>query len=318
MSNNNNFVIWKSFMANPVNLPIPRPGAYMIWNMINGKGYIGISENLQNRLTSHARSGSPSKLRNAIKKYRSKSFIIIPLYYMTNYEPELLLRIEVDLIKTFDTIKWGYNVIEACGRVGPYGPLFSAILQNTWNDQRRAKLTEIMKKRWSDPEYRNRAISSMKANPNLRRPRSLDSKARMSISAKNRKPPNVETRSKISKSNTGKIRTAETRSRIAKITKTQWSDNESRAKRIEAINIAFMRPEVKLNQSLGAKRRYEDPAQRAATSKMAAEINARPGMKERKSKASSALIWINNSIINKRLRRDLPLPDGWKLGMKSR
>jgi len=235
---------WKGFIADPCNLPIQRPGLYFILNVVTQKGYVGISKDVNHRLAIHASYGSPKHLRRTLKRHGKSSFFIIPLFYLTTSDITVLPQLEAQLIKDFDTIANGYNIIEVSEYTGSYGEMFKQAIVLSWTTERRNRNSEIASAQWLNPI--------------------------------------------------------------------------TRAQKIAGINAAFSTPTVKANQSKAAKRRYSDQAQRKAASRMATEINARPGIRERKSKALSALVWINNGLTNKRINKNLAVPNGWQLGMKSR
>jgi hypothetical protein len=237
-------VRWKRFLADAQNLPADKPGAYAIWNAITGGIYIGISENVYRRLRAHSGGASPTRLRRAFAKYGKSSFVVIPLFYLTNHDADFLVQLESGLIIEYQAITRGYNIKVTHGSVGPFGAMFSASIQRTWTVDRRRQQSNIAR--------------------------------------------------------------------------AQWDSHEGRSRKQSGISAAFSRPEVRQNQSVAAIARYASPIERTKSSAMAKEINARPGMKERKSEKLSVLMWVTNGEINKRVPYSSTIPLGWRLGMRRR
>lgn len=117
------------FQMNSANKPLPRPGVYRITELRSGKIYIGISVNVQTRCNGHVAPSAKNsgKLANAIKKHGADKFLFEPIYYCLSSitDTSFLSQLEADKIAEYDSVKSGYNIIEACGRVGPYGAEFA-------------------------------------------------------------------------------------------------------------------------------------------------------------------------------------------------
>jgi group I intron endonuclease len=116
------------FQADLDNLPLPRAGVYQLINQVNGKCYIGISENVARRIRTH-RDAKLKKLGNAIRKYGTQKFLAHPVAYSVDERTDWLPVLEAQLIAEFDAIKNGYNVIAASNSVGPYGEEFAQIIR---------------------------------------------------------------------------------------------------------------------------------------------------------------------------------------------
>jgi hypothetical protein len=130
-----NFVDWNGFLSLPGNEPLARPGAYLFIHLPSDKRYVGISQNLQLRLR-QATYGSATKIKNALTKHGRSSFLVLPLYYSLDGTAHLP-AVEVELIKDWNSIHpAGYNILEATGKVGPYGPEFSKLLTNVFANPR--------------------------------------------------------------------------------------------------------------------------------------------------------------------------------------
>lgn len=82
-------------------------GIYCIENLINGKKYIGQSNNLQRRMKAHHKGCIA--LNDAIKKYGEENFKRYVLIYCEEWE---LDRLEIECIKTFHShvTDSGYNI----------------------------------------------------------------------------------------------------------------------------------------------------------------------------------------------------------------
>ncbi len=115
------------FVVNPANAPLKRPGIYRVTHLISGKTYIGISKDLAGRARQHLYPKGSSKLANAIRLHGPSGFMFEPLFYCLpgQFDISFLSELEAEKIVENNSIRYGYNIIEACGRVGPYGPEFS-------------------------------------------------------------------------------------------------------------------------------------------------------------------------------------------------
>jgi|GEM_PF-6272938 group I intron endonuclease len=171
---------WRGIYVRADNQPLSRPGLYVFINLVNGKRYVGISQNVRRRLREHTiGNGCVPILSKAFRKYGNESFVAIPLLYSidgTDHLPEL----EAEFIREFSSVSNGYNVQAASGAVGPYGEAFGAILKaakstpdakaraseaskkhrNT--DHAREAMSDENKRRYSDPEYKERQIALLR------------------------------------------------------------------------------------------------------------------------------------------------------------
>jgi group I intron endonuclease len=187
-------VEWFGLVVLALNMPAHRPGLYVLINLVNGKLYIGMAEDVARRLRAHAMNNSPKKLKVAIKKYGKASFLAVPLFYALD-GTEALEPIETLLIAEHDAIDRGYNICAANGRVGPYGPAHSAAVKAGFTKEGRARTTEAarlnyprtqeafragqrayndseegrkanserMKRQWENPEWAAATITKLKA-----------------------------------------------------------------------------------------------------------------------------------------------------------
>ena len=86
------------------------PGIYKITNTLNGKAYIGQSQNVCDRIKAHRRKSRKLVINRAIQKYGIESFIFEVLIYCEKYE---LDEYEKKMIAINNTISPnGYNIDE--------------------------------------------------------------------------------------------------------------------------------------------------------------------------------------------------------------
>jgi group I intron endonuclease len=143
---------WISLSSNRLH----RPGVYLVVNTANGKGYVGISNNVYRRYNEHwGRRGMAPILVKAIAKYGLESFVFVPLAYSVNPgDTDHLPEIEAEFITALKTYgNHGYNVQRASGAVGPYGPEFAAIVKAAFvQPETKAKRSASAKARMNSPE----------------------------------------------------------------------------------------------------------------------------------------------------------------------
>jgi hypothetical protein len=129
--------LWNGFKVRSNNVPMQRPGVYRFTNLVNGKCYVGISEDVAGRCKYHGPNSTP-KFGNAIRKYGREFFLCEPLFYWTDgkHDRIFLMQLETELIIVHDSIRNGYNVKAADGGIGPYGPEFSELQVAGWVKRR--------------------------------------------------------------------------------------------------------------------------------------------------------------------------------------
>lgn len=117
----------RGFAIDAENTPLNRAGLYRITHLVSGKTYIGISKDLAKRAKQHTFPRGATKLANAVRLYGVSGFLFEPLFYCLSGQTDFsfLPELEAAQIIEHDSIRAGYNIIEACGRVGPYGPEFA-------------------------------------------------------------------------------------------------------------------------------------------------------------------------------------------------
>lgn len=301
---------WRDFVTDPSNLPLPKPGVYLLENLINGKHYVGISQNVAKRLSAHARIGTKGRLPSAIRKHGHKNFRATPLYYSL-CGTEYLEKIEAMMIIEFNSIDHGYNTIAANGGVGPYGDAYAA----------------VHRARWSVPGNKDLFLSLMMEG--RKTPQALANQSRASSEVKNR--PHIK---------------AAYSELMAKL---RWINNGVESKRIEPddpvpegwrygrITDPFLTEEYTSSQRAMCQRVWSDPEfrtreterrlsvwenmpkeNRKAHSEAIRAAKMDPEARQRNSATVSNLVWITDGTSNSRIPRETSIPNGWKLGRTSK
>lgn len=167
--------------------------AYKITNLVNGKGYIGItSQSIARRLASHrslARSGDGRTLYRAMRKYGMQNFLIEQIGSAFDFEE--LKKVEQQLIKeneTYAAYGKGYN--ETFGGDGVIGVRFT--------NEQKARMSASRKGRVASEETRA-TLSAIRTGKSL----SQETKEKISAALSGRKRP-PEVGAKISAIQSGK------------------------------------------------------------------------------------------------------------------
>lgn len=312
---------WSGFICDADNLPLYRPGAYLVINTVNDKCYVGISYNVGRRMGEHARGdGTAPLLTRAIKKYGVSAFAVHPLLYSTT-GTDWLPYLEAELIISYGSlVPFGYNIQAASGAVGPYGPAFGAILRAAFSnpetkkrkgDAVRRRDPELMRKFWESahtPEARAKNLIAMTAARNT-----PESKAAASV---------------FFRGLNSDREFIDNRLAAMKITK---ADPEWKAKFSPVYREAQRKPGVSARKSDTCRKTMSTPEFKAKRSATMTEVHSRPEVKEKhrasvkaanskpevKAKiAASKLgrIWITDAITNRCIYPSDGIPDGWHRG----
>ncbi len=276
------YVDWCGFKVFPCNVPLARPGLYVFINLVNRKPYYGMTavpSGIAGRCAGHGKN-SPSKLRNAIKKYGKESFLLIPLYYVVGeVDKEFLLKNEAILISENNTIKNGYNVIEAGGGTGIYGPEHSQLVRDgTLLAMSRPDVKANHRKAMDDPDVQARRLTAI--NDAWLRPERRKNHSEGCLKG--------------------------------------WANPEIKASRVEAIKHSHSTPEFR--QNMRAARLLATPEQEERRITALRLALAKPDVQERRAASYSEgckkepLKWITNGIDSKTIKISKPIPDGWYPG----
>jgi len=184
-------------------------GVYKITNIQNGRLYIGSAKRFSVRGIEHRRSLDRGKhqnkfLQNDFNKCGTDAFRFEVLEVVVGEREDRLLREDHFLAKHFDNQHTCYNL-----RPKATAPQSKPVSSETAKKKR----TQMMKRRWADPDYRVRMSVRHKelvANGEAKPP---------SMSGKTH---STETKQKIGKAHCNKIVTKGTRKRISAAAKEVW------------------------------------------------------------------------------------------------
>jgi hypothetical protein len=196
---------WFGFLAVPGNEPLARPGAYLITHVFSEKCYVGIGQNVRKRILGHGKGDGSIKIYRAIQKYGRGAFVVQPIYYSLDGTGGLP-TVEAELIVAWNSLHpIGYNIQQASGAVGPYGPEFGKIIsaahlispaikaaaerrrgvpQNnsqTQTPEANAKRIASLRKTMGTPEFRAERSAILKevcSRPEIRESRSRNTRGR--------------------------------------------------------------------------------------------------------------------------------------------
>jgi NUMOD3 motif-containing protein/GIY-YIG catalytic domain-containing protein len=278
-------VTWNGFVADDANLPLPRPGCYLLKCLDNEKRYYGISYDLAGRTKNHARSVRPkigrptrtSKLINGLRKHGIDRFIVIPIVYSIDGSIDWLPIFEAEMIAEYDTVRNGYNVLEAWRRAGPPGEEFRAIMKAAANTpEALANRAAAARSSWADPETSASRRAAF-ADPDVRARKSVAAKARTddrSIAVKAMQTPEAVAKREATKRERGSTswtpeRRAAANARKAARRATKAAEREANRpsvieKRRKASLARWAKPGAYERQSQAQLARYADPEKRAA------------------------------------------------------
>jgi group I intron endonuclease len=106
---------------------------YKIENLINGKCYIGISNNYKRRWREHKKS--PYAVGKAIRKYGVDNFSFEVIYCASTFEH--VMEMETFFIKEYNSKKAGYNLTE--GGEGTVGRIVTPEQRKILSDKNRVR-----------------------------------------------------------------------------------------------------------------------------------------------------------------------------------
>ena len=234
---------------------------YRIYNLQNGKSYIGQTTTFDVRIAAHFRGTDNSLVCRAIEKYGKENFKVEILE--DNIPENLLSKLEILHIRFFNCkAPNGYNLTDGGEGMRGFVPSSETLRKMSeaskrrpiWNKgkklssetrqrmsesrtdkpcppETRRKISEAQIGKYVSPESRRKmseAQKGSKASPETRRKMSETRKGRPSpMKGKSQSP---ETRRKISEANKGKSQSPETRRKISEANKGKSRSPEARKK----------------------------------------------------------------------------------------
>lgn len=204
---------------------------YLLRNKSNGKVYIGQTVgNIRQRWSehkSHAKRGTRYPIYHAIRKYGPDAFDIIELHRAYSFEE--LDEMEVRAIWSHDSTnsRYGYNITAGGGGVRGY----------IASPETKAKIAAKSKSRWSEPDFREKVLST-----------------RLEVCA------SPEYRAAQRKRTNSFCHTPEYKQKHCDNSTEMWKDPAYRQRHAAAMTAASSKPDYRTKQSASGKARWQDPA----------------------------------------------------------
>jgi hypothetical protein len=256
------------FRTLPDNEPRSLPGLYGILNLENNKWYIGESYNLRIRRKDYEHLKKfRSRFLKALNEYKLENFLFVPLCYLFDSNQESRRVLEVELIKSFDSVRYGYNsVLKLFGQFKhSYGPTFAAAVKAARSlPASRAKTRAASKKQMANPLQRAAATAVL-----ARGCKQAGKKGVAKLKELWADPIWAEQQRKNRRE---KAASPETRQRIVAANRRNNSNPATRLKLSNSGLIAQNRPEVKANNSAQVTRSWQKPERRLAQSKSSSRV----------------------------------------------
>lgn len=250
------------------------PSIYQIRHVESGKVYVGSAVNPHQRCYEHRSILSrglhhSAYLQRAWNKYGESAFVFEIVEPVLLVE-DLIAREQywIDALHASDPAH-GYNT----------APVAGSNLGMKHTDERRAKMSKIMKARFADPAYRAAHTERQRkwmADPAYR--------ARVGVTAKARQA-DPAVRAKMSERAKLQFASPDARAKSSERAKAQSADPAVRAKRSKAQKARLADPAERAKMSERAKTRLADPAVRA---KISAQVKATMSDPEYRAKISAA------------------------------
>ncbi len=236
------------------------PGVYAITNTITGVAYIGQTNNMRVRWSSHRRDLNNGSHRNcyllhAWKKYGADAFVFSVLHNMADLPSEELAQaLNAAEIHELSLRPKAYNLMEA----GFSGMLASPETKELLSTQRlalwsdpdfRAKQTAILRSVHRDPEYTKRRMNAVHEGK-----RTPESRAKVSEEAKKRWA-DPEFRARMSAKKLLQWQDPAYREQQSKSRAKSWADPQSRERRMAGLMRAAADPAVLEARKAGRKKK---------------------------------------------------------------
>ncbi len=271
-------VKWFGFNCFLENVPAARPGLYLFICIPSKQPYVGISSTISSRCQDHSKARDKTKFGNALRKYGNDAFMLIPLFYLLDKNDRKVLSIlEAEVISAYDAVKNGYNIQQASGAVGPYGPEFGKILSKT-------------NKRPETIEHRSRAATLAHAKASVKIRHKIGCKV-----AQNRPNVRLATSQRVKLIRANPILEEK---RIQSLKETLAQPEIILKRRETGIYLSITKPHILSSMRQGFEEALKDPITR---------IKIGDGTRGSR--------WINNGEKNQRLKPQDVLPPGWVYGV---
>lgn len=254
------------------NIDMGKSGIYGIFNLVNGKVYIGSAINLRQRLRQHKIDLSKQKhrnyyLQNAWNKYGENEF---DFHVLEHCPKERLLEREqfyLNNLKSFDD-EFGYNICPTAG--SNFGRKFGDTMRmkvskaragKKLSKEHREKISTSLMGRIVTPETRERLSKSNTGKTYPGHKHTEETKIRLSWAHKGKKLSD-ETKKKLSIANKGKKLTKETIKKLSIALKNHKNrkmiDEKARMRMLER----YKNPIERRRSSEILRERYKDPLAR--------------------------------------------------------
>jgi group I intron endonuclease len=234
---------------------------YLIRNLVNGKGYVGLTLDTDNRWQGHIIAAfvknSQYPLHRAMRKYGLKNFSAEILHTCTE---GLLPTLERRYVKDLNThVSGGRGYNQTYGGDGVLGLKFS--------EASKRRLSTSLKKYFAEHPEAGEAITAFQTG----------------------RKQSEETRAKRSVSCTGRRHTAETKLTQSEAALARWKNPVYRANQAAALSSAAHKARRSESARRGALKRYAKPEERERARELSRAFWARPGFKAQMSGPSGAI-----------------------------
>lgn len=310
------------FTLDADNMPLARPGIYMLLHNASGRCYVGMSKNIKRRMGQYSRGYSSGRIGRAIKKYGRSEFTVIPLFYMFHHDADYLLKIEAQLIARYSAFgPRGFNLLPASKGVQMWTPEFAKAVSESikkkfadpeWGPKRRIEVSDFFKTRWANPTTRDKMVADF-----VERTQTPEARAKR-LQALVIRSSDPAHRQRIGNGVRAASRSPEAKEKRAKATSANWEKPEYRHKMQakkgngDAMRVRWQDPEYRTRMVAAHTRK---PQSAETITKRTAKLRASWGNPSEKRKAyilrMSGTRCVNNGIKSKMIPAGAAIPDGW-------
>lgn len=185
-------LLYYGFQVHPWNVPVARPGVYLITHIESDMKYVGASKNVAKRIWEHATgNGNVPQLYEVIKQYSGKrshsrrhAFFIEPLYYTVDVNATRkegkLHSVEIAMIEFHNSINHGWNLPHTdIASLARSPDAVAKRIRTEATQDTKDRRSAVMLARWSDIEYSSRVTASIReANVDPERNAKISAKMR--------------------------------------------------------------------------------------------------------------------------------------------